>query len=116
MPSFPGFATAQLVAPGSISNLVATAASTTSIALGFTAASYASSYEEQHSPAGAGTWSAAAPISNGGAITGLSLGTSYDFQVRGVNQLGAGSWSSTVTKSTKGTPSTISNLAASAAS
>jgi hypothetical protein len=116
MTVFPGFVGAPLVAPDSISNLVATAASTTSISLTFTSAPHATSHEEQHSPAGMNSWSTAAGISSADTVTGLSLGTSYDFQVRGVNTLGAGSWSSTVTKSTKGTPSTISNLAASAAS
>jgi hypothetical protein len=94
-----------LAVPGQVSNLVAGAATATSIIITWSvpiSGGVASSYDVQYCPAGSQAWT-----SLGGTITattaqlsGLSAGTSYDVRVAAKNEAGKGSYSSILTVST----------------
>jgi len=87
---------------GSVSDLAAVAASATAVDLTFTASTDATSHQSRYSLADAESWSSPATIaSGGGAITGLTAETAYDFQVRGVNAWGNGAWSNVATETTE---------------
>jgi len=62
----------------------------------------ANEYVVQWSPAGAGTWTALAPVGvTSATVSGLTAGTSYDFQVKATaDDFVDSAWSATLTQST----------------
>ena len=72
-------------------------------------------YQIQYSVAGAGSWT---PVSNGTSlsltVSGLTNGTSYEFQVRGVNAVGASSWTASAYATPRTVPGVPQNLTANA--
>lgn len=77
-----------------------------------TGASAATSYTVQYRVAGSSSWttSVAGMTGTGGSITGLQPGTSYDFSVIGVNSVGTGPASTTVTAVTATAAASASSI------
>jgi hypothetical protein len=85
--------------PAKVSGLTATAASATEVDLAWSAATGASTYRVERSPAGAGNWSvlATANASTAFADTTANASTSYDYRVAAVDAGGKGAYSDTQT-------------------
>lgn len=94
--------------PGAISDLEATVLGTDSVRVTFTPNGDITGYQYRID---GGTASA---LAFNGEISGLSAGTEYDFQVRGINQGIVGPWSNTATVTTEGAvgPGDITDLTA----
>jgi hypothetical protein len=97
-------ATTLVALPGMPTALAAGAATGTTMPLTWTAPASGgavATYSVRWSPAGAGTWTAVSGIVGvSTAITGLSLSTSYDFEVSAVNAGGTSGWTAAVTAAT----------------
>jgi hypothetical protein len=110
-------------APGQVTGLAASGATSSTMALSWTAPGSGgtpTAYTVNDRVTGAGSWSSATTSASGSpyTVTGLSASTSYDFEVIATNSGGSGSASSTVTASTGAagaSPGAPTNLAASAA-
>jgi hypothetical protein len=104
----------QNLSPGSPTNLVQTGATSTSITLSFTpSVSYGGAITNyRYSINGGSTFTAFSPAQTTGpvTITGLTAGTSYNIVLRGANQYGAGTKSSTVSMTTPTLTSIITGL------
>jgi len=72
--------------------LTASAITTSSATLSWTAASGATSYNIQYRPVGSSTWSTGTSVSASLSVTGLSCGTTYEFQVQTVCASGTGTF------------------------
>lgn len=102
-------------APGQVTGLTAGSITTTSIGLSWSAPGSGgppASYSVQFRVSGTGTWSTASSSVGSTAFTvsGLTAGTSYDFQVFAVNAGGTGTPSSTVTASTSASSSSVVSI------
>jgi len=64
------------------------------------------SYDLRHSVAAAASWTTVTGVTSPRTVTGLTNGTSYDIQIRAVNAVGNGAWSTSST----GTPAAAGNL------
>lgn len=87
--------------PGAISDLEAVALSPTSVLLTWTAANGATSHQYR---VDGGTWTATSTADEH-TVTGLTAETDFDFEVRGVNDTGAGEASNIATVTTQAEPS-----------
>lgn len=77
--------------------LTASSITTTSATLNWSTASGANSYNIQYRPTGTTTWIAATSTTTSKAISGLTQGTQYEFQVQSVCTAGSSSYSSSST-------------------
>jgi hypothetical protein len=103
------------VAPGQVSNLSVSAASTSQLNLSWTAIGNADSYKVERATSSGGSFSQIAnPSSNSYSDTSLSQGTQYFYKVRATNSQGDGSYSSEANNYTL--PGQVTGLSASAAS
>lgn len=103
------------VAPGQVSNLSVSAASTSQLNLSWTAIGNADSYKVERATSSGGSFSQiATPSSNSYNDTSLSQGTQYFYKVRATNSQGDGSYSSEANNYTL--PGQVTGLSASAAS
>ena len=97
-------ATTLLALPGLPTALAAGAATGTTMPLTWTAPASGgavATYSVRWSPAGANTWTVVPGIVGASTtITGLSLSTSYDFEVSAVNAGGSSAWTAAVTAAT----------------
>ncbi|MEJ0019703.1 MAG: fibronectin type III domain-containing protein [Acetobacteraceae bacterium] len=97
-------ATTLLAVPGLPTALAAGAATGTTMPLTWTAPASGgavATYTARWSPAGTNTWTVVAGIVGASTtITGLSLSTSYDFEVSAVNAGGSSAWTAAVTAAT----------------
>ena len=81
------------VAPGQVSNLSVSAASTSQLNLSWTAIGNADSYKVERATSSGGSFSQiATPSSNSYNDTSLSQGTQYFYKVRATNSQGDGSY------------------------
>ena len=87
---------------GTASGLSATSITNTSATLNWGAVSGATSYNVQYKTAAGATWTTTTSTTASRAITGLTLGTAYVFQVQGVCASGSGPYSSAASFSTTG--------------
>lgn len=90
-------------APGAIADLTAGSATDTTLTLTYTTPTNATSLTYQMRVQGAGSWGAETDLPADGVITGLTVETTYEFQVRGSNETGTASWSNTASGLTTGT-------------
>lgn len=88
---------------GMASGLSATGITTTGATLNWTAVSGAASYSIQYRKIGTSTWSTATSTTNSKAITGLTIGSSYEFQVQTVCSGATSAFTASATFSTTGT-------------
>ncbi len=82
------------------SGLTATAITSTSAMLNWTAVTGASSYNVQYKAVSASSWMTASSNTNSTSITGLTAGTAYEFQVQTVCSSGNSSYSASYTFTT----------------
>lgn len=89
----------QLTAPTGLASPTQTG---TTVVLTWTDVPAATTYVVRHSPAGANTWTELAPVgTDGTTVTGLTAGTSYDFEVKAqASGFVDSPWSTTLTEST----------------
>jgi hypothetical protein len=103
-PSAPASATTIVAAPGLPTGLTAGAATGTTVPLSWIAPASGgavSSYSVRWSPHNVNTWTTVANISGTSTtITGLTVSTSYDFQVQAVNTGGNSGWTAAITAAT----------------
>ncbi|MGC8474784.1 MAG: fibronectin type III domain-containing protein [Acetobacteraceae bacterium] len=112
---YAAIAAAATAAPGAVSGLTATNPTTNSIALSWAAPTSGAAvvnYTVQYRPSGTTTWNtaSAAVTTTSYSVTGLSAGTSYDFQVAANNSLGSGPTSTVVTLSTLAAAGAVSSI------
>lgn len=88
---------------GTPANLTATNLTNTSATLNWGAVATATSYTLQHKPSSSSTWTTVTGLTGTSYnLTGLTAGTSYQFQVRATCPNGTGAYSSAATFSTTG--------------
>lgn len=97
-----------VIIPGAPTGLSSTAVAQTTVSLSWTAPTTGTApftYQPQSSLHGANTWTNGPSVSvTSGQITGLTAGTSYDFQVAAINSAGTGAESAIFTVSTAAAP------------
>jgi hypothetical protein len=108
-------ASAQISVPGQVSGLSASAISSTSVQLAWSAqsgANSATSYTVQYRVSGGSTWtwSITSVTSTNTPVTGLQPSTGYDFAVYGVNSAGSGPSSSIAVAATPSAPNAVSSI------
>ncbi len=81
------------LACGNVSGLTASAITTTSATVSWTAVSGALSYDVQYKLSSATTWTTVTATTNSRALTGLTAGSVYNYQVRAICTAGAGNYS-----------------------
>jgi hypothetical protein len=97
------FTTATAATCGNPTGLTATSITTTGATLGWTAVSGATSYNIQYKLSTATTWTTTTATTNSKAITGLTPGSTYNFQVQAVCASGTSSYiASTFTTTASG--------------
>ncbi len=90
------------VACGTVSGLSATAITNTSATINWTAVSGATSYNVQYKLATATTWTSATSTSTTYALSGLTAGATYNYQIQSVCTAGNGTYSASASFTTTG--------------
>jgi hypothetical protein len=108
-------ATAVTPIPGQVSGLSTSGATTTTITVAWQSPSTGgavASYVVQFRPTGTTSWTSSVPIIGAATyeLTALEAATSYDFSVIGVNSVGAGLASATVTAETLAASGSVSSI------
>lgn len=94
---------------GTPSGLSATGITTTGATLNWAAVAGASSYNVQYKASAAASWTSTTSATNSKAITGLTAGTAYQFQVQAICSGIAGIYSATASFTTTSAAATCSN-------
>ncbi|HPI54281.1 MAG TPA: M43 family zinc metalloprotease, partial [Chitinophagaceae bacterium] len=93
---------------GAVTGLTATGITTTGATLGWTAVSGATSYDVQYKLSTATTWTSTTSTTTTLVLSGLTAGSTYNYQVRSVCAAGTGNYSAS-TFTTTSTTGTCSN-------
>ena len=94
---------------GAVTGLTATGITTTGATLGWTAVSGATSYNVQYKLSTATTWTSATSTTTSLVLSGLTAGSTYNYQVRSVCAAGTGNYSASTFTTTSSTGACSNN-------
>lgn len=94
---------------GAVTGLTATGITTTGATLGWTAVSGATSYDVQYKLSTATTWTSTTSTTTSLVLSGLTAGSTYNYQVRSVCAAGTGNYSASTFTTTSATGACSNN-------
>lgn len=97
---------------GAVTGLTATGITTTGATLGWTAVSGATSYDVQYKLSTATTWTSTTSTTTSLVLSGLTAGSTYNYQVRSVCAAGTGNYSASTFTTTSATGACSNNYEA----